>query len=78
MKRTSLVWLAGLAALTGCADDTSTRTTASTSSVTMSGDSKNMTGNTVTREAPPAVDTTTTTTDTSAIGYPAIHTNGQK
>lgn len=44
----------------------------------MSSDSKTMTGNTVTQEAPPPADTTTTTTtDASAIGYPAIHSNGQ-
>jgi hypothetical protein len=45
----------------------------------MSSDSKNMTFSTVTQEAPPPADatTTTTTTDSSAIGYPAIHSNGQ-
>jgi hypothetical protein len=71
--------LVGLLALVGCADNSQSQNTASTSSVTMSGDSKNMTGNTVTQEAPPPPDnssSTTTTTSTTA-GYPAIHSNGQ-
>ncbi len=69
----------GLIALTGCADDSQTQSTASTSSVAMSSDSKNMTGNTVTQEAPPPADNTTssTTTTSTTAGYPAIHSNGQ-
>ncbi len=72
----SILVVAGLLALAGCADDSHSQTTASTNSVTMSGDSKTMTGSTVTQEAPPPAETTTTT-DSSAIGYPAIHTSGQ-
>ncbi len=70
----------GVLALVSCADDTTTRTrTYDSSTTTMSSDSKNMTGETMTRstvQPAPAVDTNTVT-DPNAIPYPAIHTNGQ-
>ena len=74
----SVVATVGVLALASCADDTrSTSTYRSTT--TMSSDSKNMSGDTMTRstvEPAPVVDTNTVT-DPNAIPYPAIHTNGQ-